>query len=101
MGEIPWCAVKQSNQSIYTYCFDFRKTTLQCLPSYTMPNKQTYTGCAYLSSSAKYQQCKTNNPLYPFRYCTNALSSSTVQPVQRIPNCNPPYANLAQDHSIW
>jgi hypothetical protein len=100
-GDILWCSLTSDYQGILTYCYDFRKTTLQCLLPFKMPNGKTYTGCDYLSPTQLYKQCRTNNSAIPYRYCTDALSSTGPIILKRNPNCNRSYSNLAYDHSIW
>jgi hypothetical protein len=66
-----------------------------------MPNGKTYTGCALLSPTQLYQQCKTNNTDVKYRYCTPALSSTGSETIKRNPNCDQKYASLAYNHTIW
>jgi hypothetical protein len=100
-GDIPWCSLTSDYQGILTYCYDFRKTILQCLPTFKMPNGKTYTGCDYLSLTQLYKQCRTNNSDVTYRYCTDALSSTAPIALKRNPNCDRSYANLAHHHSMW
>lgn len=100
-GNIPWCSLTPDYKGLITYCFDFRNTTIQCLPSFTMPNGKTYTSCAFLSATAKYRQCQTNNPAVKYRFCTDAMSSPEKPPLDRHSDCDPAYASLAKDHTMW
>lgn len=100
-GDILWCSLTNDYAGLITYCYDFRKTTLQCVPSFTMPNGKNYTGCALLSPTQLYQQCKTNNTDVKYRYCTPALSSTGSETIKRNPNCDQKYASLAYNHTIW
>lgn len=100
-GDIPWCSLTYEYQGLITYCYDFRNTTIQCLPTFTMPNGKTYQSCDYLAPGALFKQCKTNHPTIKYRYCTDALSSPYQKSVQRKANCSKIYTDLAQDHTMW
>ena len=100
-GNTAWCSLTQDYKGLITYCHDFRNTTLQCLPSFTMPNGKTYTSCSLLSSTALYRQCKTNHPTIKYRFCTDALSSPTKPLLDRRADCDQAYASLAADHTMW
>ncbi len=100
-GDISWCSLTTDYQGLATYCFDFRNTTLQCAPNFTVNGPKVYTSCDYLTSTAKYKQCKTVNSSITFRYCTDALSSPTLPSVGFHSNCNPIYKNLAAFHTMW
>lgn len=100
-GDIAWCSMTQDYKGLITYCYDFRNTTIQCLPSFTMPNGKTFTSCDFLSTTAKYKQCKTNHPVVKYRYCTDALSSKSAVSFKRRDDCDQAYAKLAVDHTMW
>ena len=100
-GDIPWCSLTADYQGLIRYCYAFQNTTLQCLSSFTMPGGKTYTQCDYLSTSAKYKQCKTNHPTIKYRYCTDALSNKTKPSAGRRTDCESVYTSLSKDHTMW
>ena len=100
-GKIPWCSLTSDYNGLITYCFDFRTTTLECLANFTMPNGKTFTSCTKLSTTARYNQCQTNNATVKYRYCTDAHSSREILPLEHRSKCDPAYANLSKDHTMW
>lgn len=100
-GNIPWCSLTSDYKGLITYCFDFRTTTLDCLPKFTMPGGKEFTSCTFLSATARYRQCQTNNGTVKYRFCTDAHTSAQIQPLDRRAQCDPAYANLAKDHTMW
>ena len=67
-SELPWCSLSKTYQGKFKYCYDFHNADLKCLDEYTAGGRQ-YKGCNYLSSTAIYKQCLTNNPEVKVRYC--------------------------------
>jgi len=100
-GDIPWCSITPNYVGLIAYCVDFQNTSLQCLPSFTMPDGKVYNKCDYLSPTAKYKQCKTNHPVIKYRYCTDALQNPIKKALERRTDCDPTYEKLSKDHTMW
>jgi len=100
-GDYPWCSCTPNYIGIGTYCVDFQNTTLQCLPSFTMPDGKVYTKPAILSSTAIYQQCKTSHPVIKYRYFTDGHQNLSKEVLPRRNDCDSAYKNLAKDHTMW
>jgi len=100
-GDIPWCSLTKKYKGVIKLCYDFRKTTVKCLDNYTMPNNKVYSGCAILSPTSPYPQCKTNHPVIKYAYCINVTDAQMNQPLIHTNSCDPSYANLTSDHTMW
>lgn len=99
-GNLPWCSLTKDYQGLFTYCYDFWKSTLQCLPSFTI-NGKTYTKCDFLSRTMPYKQCKTNDTTVKYRYCIEEHLKKTGKPLKKLDSCDPAYKKLSPMHTMW
>ncbi|CAF2892895.1 unnamed protein product [Rotaria sp. Silwood2] len=97
-GDLPWCSLTESYQGVFTYCYNFWNSSLQCLPSFTV-NGITYTKCDYLSRVAPYKQCKTNHPTIKYRYCIEEHVKKSGKRLFRPATCDPAYKALSSLHT--
>ncbi|CAF3279487.1 unnamed protein product [Rotaria socialis] len=97
-GNLPWCSLTSTYQGIGTYCYNFWNSTLQCLPKFTI-NGKTYTQCDYLSKTAMYKQCKTNNSAAPYRYCIEDIFTKSGRSLNQVSSCDPAYKALSPFHT--
>lgn len=99
-GKFPWCSLTSDYMGLFTYTYDFRKTTLQCLPQFAV-NGKNYTEPAYLSRVAQYKQCKSNNSKYLYMNCIECHLNFTGKPLRRMDTCDPQYSALSDYHTMW
>ena len=99
-GYRPWCSLTPDYVGLFTYCYDFWQSTLQCVFPFTL-NGKSFDSCAVLSRTSTYQQCRSNNPKYPFRYCIEQYVKKTGKPLLHTGDCDPAYKALAPDHTKW
>jgi hypothetical protein len=100
-GDIPWCSLTKDYLGYIVYCIDYENIALNCTFPFTMPGGKVYNSCAILSASSMYKQCKTNDPVYKYIYCTDALQNHTQHVLTWNPNCDPTYKNLTPNHTMW
>ncbi|CAF4838481.1 unnamed protein product, partial [Rotaria sp. Silwood2] len=98
--DMPWCSLTIEYQGLFTYCYDFWNSTVKCLLSFTA-NGRNFTKCDYLSTKAKYKQCKTDNSVVPYRYCIEDHIIKTGKPLYHRNVCHPAYRKLYPFHSMW
>ncbi|CAF2085266.1 unnamed protein product [Rotaria magnacalcarata] len=98
-GNLPWCSLTSTYQGMGTYCYDFWNSSLQCLPKFTI-NGKTYNKCDFLSRTATYKQCKTNNTAVPYRYCIEQHLKKSAVGLNRLNSCDPTYKSLSSLHTM-
>ncbi|UJR23917.1 hypothetical protein I4U23_026889 [Adineta vaga] len=98
-GNIAWCSLTTNYIGMFTYCYDFTNTTLDCRSSYKV-NGKDYSGCNLLSKSAKYKQCKTDNPDFPTIYCPDVQQDAKKKFKKRRRECEKKYKDISKDHTM-
>lgn len=99
-GELPWCSLSKHYKGKFKYCYDFRNADLSCLDTYTIGTKK-YKGCNYLSSTAIYKQCQTNNSDVPYRNCIEEHLNFTEKSLLRFDECDKKYTDISKFHTMW
>ena len=99
-GNRPWCALTSDYVGLFTYCYDFWQSSLQCVFPFFVNGKK-YDKCDFLSRTSKYKQCRSNNGAYTFRYCIEEHVSKKGNPLLNSNTCNTSYFSLSDDHSKW
>ncbi|CAF1092552.1 unnamed protein product [Rotaria sp. Silwood1] len=97
-GDLPWCSLTSDYQGLFTYCYDFWKSTLECVIPFSI-NGKNFDKCDYLSKIAPYKQCKTNHPKIKYRYCIEEHVKKSGKPLMRLSTCDPAYKNLSPFHT--
>ena len=99
-GKRPWCSLTANYIGHFKYCYNFWQSSLTCLPEYVMVTK-TYYGCAFLSPKAQFQQCRTGNSNYTFKYCIESHLSQPTSPMYHPSTCNSIYTAISPQHTKW
>ena len=98
---VPWCSITADYQGLFTYCIDYRNSSLVCLPKYTFNGKE-YKGCVLLTNTSRYKQCQTNDPNNRYRYCVEEeIPETAPKPLINRKDCDPKYKDLAPTHTMW
>jgi hypothetical protein len=99
-GDIPWCSVETDYAGVFAYCYRMDKPKVPCLSSYTV-NGKPYQGCAKLTKTAPYLQCKTSNSKYSTIYCPNTTTDAVDKGLTKNRDCDSDYAKKSPDHTMW
>ena len=99
-GNRPWCSLTSDYVGLFTYCYDFWQSSLQCVFPFTV-NGRRFDKCDFLSRTSRYKQCRSNNPAYTFRFCIEEHVSKSGKALLNPSGCNTSFVSMSNDHSKW
>ena len=100
-GNRPWCSLTSDYVGLFTYCYDFWQTSLECELPFTM-NTITYDKPDFLSKrKPSYKQCRAKGGKYRFRYAIEEHLKKSNKPLLHTSTCDAAYRSLSEYHTKW